>query len=570
MIDTATLREEVEGWLAQDPDAETHAELSSLRAAGDWEALAERFSGRLQFGTAGLRAELGGGPMRMNRLVVRQAAAGLVAYVAERAPRGRRPLLVVGYDARRRSDVFAADTAAVAAARGVEVRVLEGPLPTPVLAFAVRHLGADAGVMVTASHNPPRDNGYKVYLGDGAQIVPPHDERIAAEIARAGRAPVEVLDDPWSSPLVATVGGELVDAYLEAIVAQSVRPRARAVAVAFTALHGVGAETMLAAFRRAGFAPPVVVEDQSRPDPAFPGLPFPNPEEPGVLDRLLDVAEGAGAQVALANDPDADRLGVAVPGPGGWRVLTGDEVGALLADHLLRHTSGDDRLVVSTVACSRLVERMSEAAGVRAARTLTGFKWIVRPALEHPEWRFLFGYEEALGYCVGPVVRDKDGISAALLVAEVVADLAGAGSSPAERLAELAGEHGLHATAQWSVRFGDRASGMAGTSALMARLRVDPPGALAGVAVDRVCDLAKGLDGLAPSDVLVWELGDGSRLVVRPSGTEPKLKVYAEVVRLVPPEAAGGHEEAEREARARLGELRDALRPLLATGGGRL
>jgi phosphomannomutase len=340
------------------------------------------------------------------------------------------------------------------------------------------------------------------------------------------------------------------------------------VAVAYTALHGVGTPVLLAAFERAGFAPPVVVEDQARPDPTFPGLPFPNPEEPGVLDRVLAAAAGSGAQLALANDPDADRLGVAVPvpGEGGWRALNGDQIGALLADHLLRHTSGADRLVVSTVVCSRLVRRMAEAAGVQVATTLTGFKWIVRPALAHPEWQFTFGYEEALGFCVGPVVRDKDGISAALLVAEAVAELAASGSGPLERLADLAREHGLHATAQWSVRFADRATGVAAAAALMAQLREHPPGELAGVAVERVQDLARGLEGLPPTDAVVWELADGARLVVRPSGTEPKLKVYAEVVAAVP-EGPGGYAETERAARSRLGELKEALRPLLARGG---
>lgn len=569
MIDAPTLREEVEGWLARDPDPETVAELSELRAAGDWAAIAERFSGRLQFGTAGLRAELGAGPMRMNRVVVREAAAGLISYVEGPArAAGRPPRLVVGYDARRNSEVFAADTAAVAAERGVEVLVFDRPLPTPVLAFAVRHLGADAGVMVTASHNPPVDNGYKVYLGDGAQIAPPHDARIAAAIAEAAQGPVAVVPDPWASPLVSLVGDDLVDAYLDAIITQSVRPSARSVAVAYTALHGVGSPVVLAAFERAGFPPVRVVEDQARPDPSFPGLPFPNPEEPGVLDRLLSVAEATTADVALANDPDADRLGVAVPDGGRWRPLTGDEVGAILADHLLRHTEGDDRLVVSTVVCSRLVQRVAEAAGVHAETTLTGFKWIVRPALEHPRWRFVFGYEEALGVCVGPVVRDKDGISGALLMAEAVASLAADGSDVATRLVELACEHGVHATAQWSVRFEDRASGSASMAALMAQVRAHPPTGLAGVEVGVVRDLATGVDGLPPADVVVWELVDGARLVLRPSGTEPKLKVYAEVVRLVVPEAVGGYTEARRGADARLAELRAAIGPLLATGGG--
>jgi phosphomannomutase len=442
-------------------------------------------------------------------------------------------------------------------------------VPTPVLAFAVRHLGADAGVMVTASHNPPSDNGYKVYLGDGAQIVPPDDARIAVAIEavaargapRCAEAPAPVAPD------------EIVEAYLAAVADPLRVDGLRALSVVYTPLCGVGAEVTLAAFARAGFEPPVLVSAQARPDPDFPGLPFPNPEEPGVLDAALATARAVGADLVLAHDPDADRLGVAVPTPGiagtagtagtaaGWRALSGNEIGALLADHLLRHSEGADRLVVATVVSSRLVERLAEAAGVHYAATLTGFKWIVRPALAHPEWRLLFGYEEALGFSVSPAVRDKDGISAALVFAALTAELRTAGSSPLERLGELALEHGLHATGQWSVRFPDRAQGPARAAALMARVRARPPQRLGGRRLAEVRDLRDG-DDLPPADAVIWDFDDRARVVFRPSGTEPKLKVYLELIGEVQAGAAG-YEAARAEAVVALGALRAELAELL-------
>jgi phosphomannomutase len=415
---------------------------------------------------------------------------------------------------------------------------------------------------VTASHNPPADNGYKVYLGDGAQLVPPHDERIAAAIeAVAGhdKGRVRVADPPPALP-----PDEVVDAYLAATVGALASPAHRDVRVAYTPLSGVGLDVARRAFERAGFPPLDVVTSQAQPDPNFGGLAFPNPEEPGVLDAVLALARESGADVALANDPDADRLGVAVPDPdrGGWRPLSGNEIGALLADHLLRHSAGADRLVVASLVSSRLVERLARAAGVHFEATLTGFKWIVRPALAHPEWRFVFGYEEALGFSVSPVVRDKDGIAAALAFAELTAELRAQGSSPVARLVELARAHGLHATRQWSIRFADRHQSLHQASELMERVRRGPPPLLGGQRLATIRDLLAPGSHLPPTDAVLWDLDDGSRIVFRPSGTEPKLKVYLEVVRPVPAGDRTG-EAVRQEADGALDTLQGELASLL-------
>ncbi len=537
----------VDEWLLQDPDPDTRAELRALIDAGDDEEVGRRFAGRLAFGTAGLRAPIGAGPLRMNRLVIRQATAGLVRFLPDAAT------VAVGYDARHKSDVFAQDAAGVVAAAGGRALLLPLPLPTPVLAFAVRHLGAGAGVMVTASHNPPADNGFKVYLEDGAQIVPPVDVEIAAAIdAVAEEGGIEVADA--DDPRIEVLGADLVVAYLDALVAGALVD-ARQVRTVYTAMHGVGRDVLLAAFGRAGFPPPDVVGEQGEPDPDFPTVAFPNPEEPGALDLALEKARATGADVVLANDPDADRLGVAVPDGDSWRALTGDEIGSLLADHVLRNTEGDDRLVVTTVVSSRLLGRMAEAHGVHFAETLTGFKWIIRPALTHPEWRFVFGYEEALGYLVGDTVRDKDGVGAALAFAELVADLAAQGQTVHDRLAALADEHGLHATRQLSLRF----DGLEPVVDLMRRLRADPPTELGGQAVESVRDLLDDAD--RSTDALRYDLAGGGRVVVRPSGTEPKLKCYLEVVE----EVAGDLPAARQRADAALTALVDDLDQRLRT-----
>jgi len=497
------LRGTAERWLAEDPDPVTRDELRALLDAGDEAAVAERFAGRLAFGTAGLRGPLRAGPNGMNRAVVRRTAAGLAAWLTRTAAPGP---VVIGYDARHGSAEFAADSAAVLAGAGLEARLLPAPLPTPVLAHAVRLLRAAAGVMVTASHNPPQDNGYKVYSSDGAQIVPPVDAGIEAAIEAVGPLSTVAMSYGYE-----VLGDEVLESYLDAVAAVP-RTEHRRIRTVHTALHGVGAAVLHDAFARAGFEPPVPVTEQAEPDPDFPTVPFPNPEEPGALDLALDLAERTGADLLLASDPDADRCAVAIPDDTGWRTLSGDELGILLADHLIR--TGRTGTYATTIVSSSLLGALCAARGVPFGETLTGFKWIVRAADD-----LAFGYEEALGYCVLPdAVRDKDGISAALLAADLAAALKAGGQTLRDRLDELAAEFGVHATAQVSVRVADL-SRIADT---MAALRADPPATLLGRA-------ATAEDLLPDADVLRLR-ADGVRVVVRPSGTEPKLKAYLEVV----------------------------------------
>ncbi|MFJ4097281.1 phospho-sugar mutase [Kitasatospora sp. NPDC089913] len=548
-------------WLAEDPDPQTREELAALLADAEtpdadanaklaWSELADRFADRLQFGTAGLRGELGAGPMRMNRAVVIRAAAGLVAYVKRQ---GLGDLVVIGYDARHKSYDFARDTAAVVVGAGLRALLFPRPLPTPVLAFAVRHLGAAAGVTVTASHNPPQDNGYKVYLGDGSQIVPPADAGIAAEIDAIGSlTEVPLAADGWE-----TVDESVVEAYLDR-AASIVDPHtARELDVVYTPMHGVGRDTFLAAMDRAGFPAPTVVAEQAEPDPDFPTVAFPNPEEPGAMDLAFRTAAEAGPDIVIANDPDADRCAVAVPADGaeGWRMLRGDEVGALLGAALVsKRATGT---LATTIVSSTLLGRIAEAAGLDYAETLTGFKWISRAE------GLRYGYEEALGYCVDPQgVRDKDGITAALLVAELAATLKRSGRTLTDLLDDLALEHGLHATDQLSVRVED----LSVISDAMRTLRERPPTTLAGLTVTRADDLTAGSAELPPTDGLRYYLaGDAvrsARIVVRPSGTEPKLKCYLEVV--LPVASAAGL----ADARARAAELLATVKRDLAAAAG--
>ncbi|MEW2165417.1 phospho-sugar mutase [Streptomyces sp. NPDC007084] len=499
-------------WLAEDPDAETREELGKLVEAGDVTELAARFAGTLQFGTAGLRGELGAGPMRMNRSVVIRAAAGLAAYLKAKGETGG--LVVIGYDARHKSADFARDTAAVMTGAGLRAAVLPRPLPTPVLAFAIRHLGAVAGVEVTASHNPPRDNGYKVYLGDGSQIVPPADAEIAAEIA-AVRA---LADVPRPESGWEILDESVLDAYLartDAVLAPGSPRTARTV---YTPMHGVGKEVLLAAFARAGFPEPVLVAEQAEPDPDFPTVAFPNPEEPGAMDLAFARARASAPDLVVANDPDADRCAVAVPDGGDWRMLRGDEVGALLAEHLVRR--GARGTFAESIVSSSLLGRIAGHAGLPYEETLTGFKWIARVE------GLRYGYEEALGYCVDPEgVRDKDGITAALLITELASELKEQGRTLLDLLDDLAVTHGLHATDQLSVRVED----LSVIASAMRRLREHPPTELAGLAITKAEDLTEGTELLPPTDGLRYTL-DGARVIVRPSGTEPKLKCYLEVV----------------------------------------
>jgi phosphomannomutase len=537
------LTAQVEAWMASDPDQATRAELRALLAAGNVDELADRFRGPLEFGTAGLRGRLGAGPHRMNRLVVQRAAAGLASYLGEGST------VVVGHDARHKSLRFAEDTARVLAAAGCRALVLPRALPTPVLAFAVRHFDADGGVMVTASHNPPADNGYKVYLSDGAQIVPPHDTVIAEHIATASMSEVRLANA--SDARIERVGDEVVEAYLTMVECGRLDREADPIDVVYTPLHGVGRDVLVAAFDRCGLAPPRVVEAQAEPDPDFPTVDFPNPEEPGALDLALAEAMETGADLVIANDPDADRLGVAVPAGDGWQVLTGNEIGVLLADHVLRHTAGPHRLVVTTIVSSRMLAAMAEAHEVDYAETLTGFKWIVRPGLEDPTAHFVMGYEEALGYSVNAAVRDKDGITAAVAFVELAGGLARRGATVRDRLDELAVEHGLHATDTWSIRVDD----IDELGRIMAAARAESPVSLAGLALTDVWDYAVG-GPLMPTDAIEWTFADSARVVLRPSGTEPKIKCYLEV--LLQPRQ-GEVAAARRRALAQLSEIRADL-----------
>jgi len=547
-----SLRAEAEAWLAEDPDPETRAELSALLGAGDEAAVRERFNGRLEFGTAGLRGALGAGPNRMNRALVRRAAAGLARWLlAERGDPARAAGVAIGYDARHKSDVFALDTALVMAGAGIAAHLLPRPLPTPVLAFTTARLGCAAGVMVTASHNPRGDNGYKVYLGDGAQIAPPVDTAISAAIGSVGSLGDVPLADP-DDPHIHHLDDEVVDAYLAAVEAAAV-PGPSTARLVYTPMHGVGGAVVCRLFERSGFPPLHVVVRQFDPDPAFPTVPFPNPEEPGALDLALSEARSHRADAVLANDPDADRLAAAVPdGTGGFRALTGDELGWVLADFLLERSTGGARLVITTVVSSGLLRKMAADHGVHYQETLTGFKWIARAAMARPGLRFVFGYEEALGYCVGDTVRDKDGISAALAFARLLSS----GPPVPQRLEALARRHGRHVTRQRSLRV-EGADALAELRATMDRLRANPPEAIGGSAVTAYEDLRLG-GRLPPADVLRFELGDDARVIVRPSGTEPKLKLYVEVV--VPPEHDGGAETHHLEAA--MVQLVDDHRPM--------
>ena len=563
---TQQVRAAVQAWLASDPDPHTRIELETLlaSAAGDAEAadeLRRRFEERLQFGTAGLRAPLGAGPSRMNRAVVRQATAAVMATL----PAGAR--LVIGHDARRNSDVFAIDAAAVVAAAGGEA-LLVGQVPTPVAAHAVVDRAADAGVVITASHNPPADNGYKLYDAGGVQIVPPTDAEVEAQMAAIGLPPRD-LPPPARGGSVRSIGPQAIDRYVEELAARlgGLRPAGDGSAVAplevvYTPLHGVGAGVLCELFERLGMPAPAVVASQAAPDGDFPTVTFPNPEEPGVLDEAFALATQRGADLVLANDPDADRLAVAVPTAGGWRRLTGDELGALLADCLLRRRAAagaaEPVAVARTVVSSRLLRAIAAGAGVACVETLTGFKWIARAADGRPE-RLLFGYEEALGYAVSDAVRDKDGISAAALAVQLATELQAEGSSLLERLADLHRRHGVHATGQVTLRF-PLAEAAAGPAAATSRLRADPPAEIAGHPVAEVVDYSGPAGPLPPTDMLAFRLAGGDRVIVRPSGTEPKLKIYVETVQGVSGDDLAA---ARRHAQERRGRIAEAVRPLV-------
>jgi phosphomannomutase len=543
------LRAQVEAWIAADPDPATRAELTGLLEADDTAGLEDRFAEPLRFGTAGLRAPLGAGPARMNRSVVRRTTAGVARWVIARGPDAVAAGVVVGRDARHGSEVFAADVADVLASFGVAVHVLSRPLPTPITAFAVRRLGASAGVVVTASHNPAIDNGYKVYAGDGAQIIPPDDADIAA--AADGSADPDGGDRSGSRQVV---DDDVLAAYRDAVVHLLDPDGPRALNAVYTPLHGVGGAVVPDLMVAAGFAAPHLVTAQAEPDPDFPTVPFPNPEEPGALDLAMAEAQRVGAEVVLANDPDADRLAVAVPGRDGqWRPFTGDELGILLAERCLQVTSGPERLVATTVVSSSMLGKLAAEAGVAYEETLTGFKWIARAATRRPGHHLVFGYEEALGYTLGGVVADKDGMSAALVAAELAALCRAEGRTLLDRLDDLSARLGVHATTQVSVRAEGR-GGIEALAAVVAGWRRNPPTELGGLAVSEVIDLARGSQALPPTDALVVRLGGHGRVVLRPSGTEPKLKAYLEIT--TEPPGPDRLADARRETAQRLEALR--------------
>jgi phosphomannomutase len=576
-IPIAELRARAERWLAEDPDPGTRSELERVLEKGDAGELAERFGARLEFGTAGLRGILGAGPNRMNRALVRRVTAGLARYLLRVQPDVVRRGVVVGRDGRHMSSEFAADTAAVLAGAGVPAHVFPDVVPTPVTAFAVGALGAAAGVVITASHNPPAYNGYKVYWGNGAQIIPPHDRGISAAIDEVGQiSEIPLLDaaDARARGFLHDVPESLGERYLDEVLALRRHPEApKDLSFVYTPLHGVGGAWVERAFRRAGFRKLHVVPEQAEPDGDFPTVQFPNPEEKGAMDLALALAERTEADLILANDPDADRLAVVLRDTGGRPLpLTGNQIGTLLAYYLLTENPprGADPVVITTIVSSSLLRRMARELGARYDETLTGFKWIANRAMDLKRergWRFIFGFEEALGYSVGELVRDKDGIGAALVFADLAAFCRSRGATVAAYLQAIFRRFGLYVSSQRSLTLPGAEGGRV-IAGIMDAFRSDPPGALAGVKVTSRSDLEAGetvtaagggpraLD-LPRSNVLVYELEDGSRVLLRPSGTEPKIKYYFEAVEPFPE----GEEFTVVETRAaeRLGRLENGF-----------
>jgi len=564
-------RAQAEAWLAADPDPKTRKELQEILDRGDDGELAERFAAPLTFGTAGLRGRLGAGPGMMNRAVVIRATAGVcAALLTDDADGARRRGVVIGFDGRHGSRVFAEDAAGVCAALGIPAHVFDEVAPTPLVAFACADLKAAAGIVVTASHNPPEDNGYKVYWGNAAQIVPPVDAEIASHIDNAPGArdvPRSPPDDARAAGLWRALGDAQVKRYLDGVGRLPVHPELPrdGVSIAYTAMHGVGGRLVHAALEAGGFPRVASVPEQAEPDPDFPTVSFPNPEEPGAMDRVLDLAKSVEADLVLANDPDADRLAVAAPaGDGRYVQLTGNDLGCLLAHYLLSEgaaADGKHRIVAQSVVSSPLLGRIAHAHGARWEQTLTGFKWIANRAMEleaaDPDAVFVFGYEEALGYTVGDLVRDKDGIGAALVVADMVAWCRARGTSLLGEREAMWRRYGLAKSQQVSLKL-TGLEGAARIGRMMDGMRASPPKQVGGVDVEAVADLRTGrrvtvADGeettlpFPSSDVLSYDLAGGHRVMLRPSGTEPKIKGYVDVMI----EVAGDEPIADAEARAR-------------------
>lgn len=539
MTDLNTLLVLAQAWQSQDPDPETRAELAQLIADKDEAKLISRFGSRLAFGTAGLRGELGAGPNRMNRVLVAQAAAGIGRFLLAKESK---PSVVIGYDGRVNSDIFARDSAEVLAGMGVRVLLLDHMGPTPLVSFATRHLSLSAGIMVTASHNPPRDNGYKVYLGgdfNGSQIITPVDTEIAEEISRV--AGTETFASLTKSSDYELIGAEIREEYLRSVLAVGGKVVKKSLKVVYTPMHGVGWGTVEPIFARAGSEALITVDQQLQPDGSFPTVAFPNPEEPGALDLAFALAADYNADLIIANDPDADRVAIALPTPSGWQRLTGDQVGLILADEIAKTaTSG---VLACSIVSSSAISEVAKAHGLEFKQTLTGFKWISKiPNL-------VFGYEEALGYCIDPNhVADKDGISAALLLSNIARREALNGRTLWDLLADLGSRYGYYATGQISIRVTD----LSVIATAMKTIREHPPVELAGLKATYT-DMAIGSAALPATDGLMFVLTDNRRVIIRPSGTEAKLKCYLQAVG-----------DSAQKADELLAELTESCRELLA------
>ncbi|MCG6227713.1 phospho-sugar mutase [Vibrio furnissii] len=536
------MMQQVTQWLAKDPDPRTREELQALIDAQNLDELQERFKSRLEFGTAGLRGKVGCGPNRMNRLVIQETAAGLGEYLIKQVDNAKMRGVVIGYDGRPDSQQFAHDTAAVLTSLGIKVYLTYKVAPTPVVAFGVKHFNAAAAVVVTASHNPPEYNGFKVYWENGAQIIPPHDSGIADEINIAAQraVPLMALDDAHQVGLLEWLDDAYYQTYRKTIDSSPLlnnHTNPQAVTIAYTAMHGVGADMAETLLHDAGFKNLLSVKEQREPDGTFPTVNFPNPEEAGAMDMVIALADSIDAELACANDPDADRFAVAVRKPDGhYQILTGDQVGSLFGHYLLSKTNASKQLVGNTIVSSSLLSKIAAAHGAKYYQTLTGFKWLTNIAMQQQskQHQFLFAYEEALGYTVGHSVWDKDGLSAMVAFAQLAAELYDQGKTIWDQLEAIYRQHGLYVTAQRSIAL-DPAAPPVGD-----RLRSEPPHEIAGKAVLSTDDLKHAVrrfkDGttesidLPSSDVLIYHLDGGARVIVRPSGTEPKLKCYYEVV----------------------------------------
>nr|PZM91254.1 MAG: phospho-sugar mutase [Pseudomonadota bacterium] len=577
------LRRLASAWAAEDPDPATRLEVTTLLQRDDVEGLRERFGSRLEFGTAGIRGILGAGPNRMNRMVVMRTTAGLAAYLKAKVPDAARRGVVVGYDARHLSLQASQDVASILGGHGIPALVFPDFAPTPLTAFAVRHLGAAAGVMITASHNPPEYNGYKVYWSNGAQIVPPHDRGISEAIDRVGplaSIPRMEEKDARAKGLWRDIDGETTRAYLESVARQSVTSDGKdLVEIVYTPLHGVGGALALRALREHGFTKLHVVQEQFDPDPDFPTVRFPNPEEAGAMDLAIALAQRTGASLVLANDPDADRLAVAVPDPrGGYRLLSGNEIGLLFTEYLLANDPREgERLVLSTIVSTPGARAIAEHHGARYDEVLTGFKWIANRAMEieaETGARFVLGFEEALGYSIGTTCRDKDGIGAAVIFAELAAHAAARGRTILDELESIWRTHGLYLSRQHSVTLQGE-EGKARIDAIMEGLRKDSPLAIDGKRVVLGRDYREGVErdartgevrelSLPSSNVLSFFLEDGTRIIARPSGTEPKIKYYVDVRVDVAPDVSIAEAEAagRRTLESRLGAFLDHVRSI--------